>query len=248
MTPISLRPSTFVEGGAVPVDMNLLWKECRFNVFDYTKKDGTVVASTCAARITFVADDGTEFEQQYSVGDLERFQPSDDGKTLVAVGSAEALSKSSNFYLLLNALINAGYPENKLDDDISTLDGLYAHHIGTPEPKRAGLKRTTTEEAVRERVISVPDQILRLPGEGKGKVKKADKSEGAGDEEAAIVDAIVIAKGLLKDADTTTRQKVAAAALRAKNKAAAGVVFEAEFEAALMASGLALDGEDITAV
>ena len=61
---ISLKPSEFTEGGAVPVDRNLIWKECRFNIFDYTKKDGTIVAQTTSARIKYIDDDGAESEQQ----------------------------------------------------------------------------------------------------------------------------------------------------------------------------------------
>src|SRR3990170_8564334 len=97
---VSIRPSNFVEGGAVPVDKNLLWKECRFNLFDYTRKSGEVVATTVAAKITYVDDDGTEYDQQYSVGDPERFMPSKDGKTLIATVEGSSLSKSSNFYIL----------------------------------------------------------------------------------------------------------------------------------------------------
>ena len=58
---VSIRPSEFVEGGAVPVDRNLIWKECRFANFDYTKKDGTVVASTVSAKIVYLDDEGTEY-------------------------------------------------------------------------------------------------------------------------------------------------------------------------------------------
>ena len=127
---VSIRPSEMVEGGAVPVDRNLTWEKCRFALFNYTKKDGTVVATTTAAEIHYKDDDGQESVQNYSVGDPERFIPSKDGKTIVAVGAAQALSKSSNFYLLMNNLISAGFPENRLDADISTLDGLYTFNIG----------------------------------------------------------------------------------------------------------------------
>ena len=72
MSGVGFKLSDFVEGGAVPVEKNLTWKEARFNKFDYTKKDGTVVASTCALRVIYVDDDGTETEQQYSAADLAR--------------------------------------------------------------------------------------------------------------------------------------------------------------------------------
>ena len=256
---VSIRPSNFVEGGAVPVDKNLTWKECRFNLFDYTKKDGTVVATTVAARIKYVDDDGVEYDQQYSAGDPERFTVSKDGKTLIAVTEGASLSKSSNFYILMNALINAGFPENRIPEDgnIGVLDGLYTHNIGIPEPKRSGLTRTAPAEGVRERVISVPDSILKLPWENKGKVgAKASPAKGkataapaeedAGD---AAADAIAIVTELVSNAEEgkpVTRQQVAAKAIRSKKPAVAKLVFQPGFATALTEAGFSIDGENIT--
>jgi len=246
---VSIRPSQFVEGGAVPVDRNLLWKECRFANFDYTKKDGTVVASTISAKITYQDDEGTEYTQHYSAGDQARFQPSADGKTLEALTASENLSKSSNYYVLMNALINAGFPENKLGEDISVLDGLYTHNIGIPEPKRSGLVRETAEGA-RERVISVPDSIIKLPWEGKaGKAAPAKKAAAPAEEDAgdAEADALAMVTEMLADADKVTRQQVATKAIRSKNQPVAKLVFSPKFAEVLAGNGFALDGEEISA-
>jgi len=247
---VSIRPSGFVEGGAVPVDRNLLWKECRFNLFDYVNKAGEVVATTVAARIKYVDDDGAEFEQQYSAGDPNRFQPSKDGKTLEAITSSESLSKSSNYYVLMNALINSGFPENKLGDDISVLDGLYTHNIGIPEPKRSGLVREVKEGA-RERVISVPDSVIKLPWENKGKgATKGKTVDVATDEDTgdADADALALVTEMLADADKVTRQQVATKAIRSKNQPVAKLVFSPKFAEVLLGAGFVLDGEEITAV
>jgi hypothetical protein len=248
---VSIRPSEFVEGGAVPVDRNLLWKECRFANFDYTKKDGTIVASTISAKIVYQDDEGTEYIQHYSAGDPARFAPSADGKTLEALTESANLSKSSNYYILMNALINAGFPENKLGDDISVLDGLYTHNIGIPEPKRSGLVREAPAEGARERVISVPDSIIKLPWEGKaGKAAPAKKAaapaaeEDAGDAEAA---ALAMVTEMLADADKVTRQQVATKAIKTKNQPVAKLVFSPKFAEVLTANGFALDGEEISA-
>jgi len=245
---VSLKPSEFVEGGAVPVDRNLTWKECRFNLFDYA---GKAPKPTTAGRVTYVDDDGQEFVQQYSVGDPERFMPSADGKTLVATGQAQNLSKSSNFYILLNALINAGFPENKLSEDISDLDGLYTYNIGLPEPKRSGLARQA-EEGARERVISVPSQIIRLPWEkSKGKtVAKTTASEEETDDGIAELAMAFVASHLDSD-NTTTRQKLAVAVFKDLAKdpnkdAIAGLIFKPEFAANLLVAGYKVDGESIS--
>lgn len=251
---VSLKPSEFVEGGAVPVDRNLTWKECRFAIFDYTKKDGTVVAQTTSARITYVDDDGTEFVQHYSVSAPDRFVPSKDGKELVAVGVAQSLSKSSNYYILMNALINAGFPENKIGEDISALDGLYTYNIGLPEPKRTGLVRQA-EEGARERVLSVPSQILRLPWEKKGgkvapkATKKADVEDAEGDDDAVTAKAVAFVEKNLVDGETT-RQKLAVAVFKQLAKdpdkdAVASLIFKPEFQVALLANGYTVAGEKI---
>jgi len=247
---VSIRPSEFVEGGAVPVDRNLLWGPCRFDIFDYTKKDGTVVATTVSAKIHYKDDEGTEYDQHYSAGDPARFQPSKDGKTLEALTASENLSKSSNYYILMNALINAGFPENRLGEDISVLDGLYTHNIGIPEPKRSGLVREQVEGA-RERVISVPDSIIKLPWEGKaGKAAPAKKAavadtadEDAGDTDA---DALAMVTEMLADADKVTRQQVATKAIRSKNQPVAKLVFSPRFSEVLTEAGFSLDGEEIS--
>ncbi len=252
MPGVSIRPSEFVEGGAVPVDQNLTWRECRFNLFDY----GGKAPVTCAARITYVSDEGQEFIQQYSVSDPERFLPSQDGKKLVSVGTAEALAKSSNFYILMNALINAGFPENKLseDGDVSVLDGLYTYNIGLPEPKRVGLARQAVEGA-REKVLSVPSQILRLPWEkGKGKAKGATAAEiveeAGGDIASLAVD--FIAKQIAQsESGSVERQELAVAVFKdlAKDEnkdAIATFIFSPACSAALLATGFKVEGESIS--
>jgi len=245
---VSIRPSDFVEGGVVPVDRNLIWEECRFELFEYKKKDGTVVATTTAARISYKDDEGRDYVQQYSASDPERFLPSDDGKTLVPQGDATTLNLSCNFYLLLNSLVSAGFPEDKLTDDISVLDGLYTHNIGVPEPKRAGLARVAAEGA-RERILSVPDQILKLPWEGKKGAKPAAKAKSAaaeGNGEDATAAAVAIAAALLEGSDSVTLQQVAAQAIRDKKQPAAQIVFKDEFQVALIEAGMVLEDKEIT--
>ena len=251
---ISLKPSEFVEGGVVPVDRNLLWTKCRFTIFEYKKRDGTVVATTTSAEIDYKDDDGQEYKQNYSVGDPERFIPSQDGKTLIAVGSAEALSKSSNFYLLLNALVNAGFPENKLEEDISSLDGLYTYNIGMPEPKRSGLVRQA-EEGARERSISVPSQVLRLPWEkGKGATKAApataDKEAEEADEDVVKQAIEFVGKNLVDG--KVTRQQLAVAVFKdlandPNKDAIATLIFTPAFgNEILPKNGYLLTGEEIS--
>lgn len=253
---VSIRPSEAVEGGLVPADRNLLWKNPHFEKVQYIQKDGTPTldkdgnpVETIAGIIDLVDDEGTTYNQRYSVGDPKRFTIENGGKTLGPDGVT--ISKSCNFYHLMNATVNAGFPENKLTDDFSQLDGLYAHHIAIPEPTRTGLVREA-KEGQRPRVLSVPDSIIKLPWEGKGKTAPAASAkkaaapvaEDAGNAEA---DALAMVVEMLSTADKVTRQQVATKAIRSKNQAVAKLVFTPKFAEVLTGAGFSLDGENITA-
>ncbi len=256
---VSIDPESFVEGGAVPVDRNLLWTDCSFVRFQYTKKDGSVSLDANgepieipAARIVYKDDDGAEFVQHYSAGDLSRFEPSKDGKSLIPVGGAQALSKSSNYYILMNALVNAGFPKNKLGSDISILNNLYAFHIGATEPTRTGLVREPAAAGARPKTLSVPSQILKLPWENKaaGKTAAGAKGKAPVEETGAedvVADAVALVTEALANADSVTRQVLSSRAIRAKKKEVATLLFKAEFDAALTEAGFVRDGETITA-
>jgi len=257
MSPLSMNPKTFAEGGAVPVDRNLTWVECRFNLFDYTTKSGEIVATTVAAAIKYVDDDKNEYTQQYSVGDPARFTVSEDGKTLESDATP---SKSSNFYLLINALFNCGAPETILDaGDISVLDGLKTHNIGLPEPKRSGLARTPAVEGqpVRERVISVPDQIITAPWDkaGKGKTTGKGKAAAAGNGDADEVNiepaTLAFVATVIGAGDTITRQALAQRMFKDLAKdpnrdAIAKFIFKPEFTVTMLSNGYDVDGDNIS--
>ena len=255
----SLKPSTFVAGGVVPVDQNLLWTKCRWGNFDYTKKDGTVVATTFAALIKVKNDAGEEYDLTYSAGDPAKWSATEDGKKPVNADNPDAsFSSSSNFFLLMNNLVSAGFPENRLPDDgdISKLEGLYAYHIGLTEPKRQGLTGAEPRADGRERVISVPSKVLKLPGD-KATTKAAPKtgSKATATESSADVNDKLgkfVAEQVTAAGGTITRQKVATALFKTYAKdpdkdAMAGLIFKPEFQVVLLANGLSLDGENITA-
>lgn len=242
---VSLRPSEMVEGGAVPVDQNLTWERCRFELFSYTGKDGVAKGPpTVAFHASYRNDEGTEYEQYYSVGSPERFQPSKDGKILIPVTESQALSKSSNFAVLMSNLVSAGFPEDRIGEDISVLDGLYTFNIGIPEPKRVGLERAPAEGA-RPKILSVPSQIIKLPWEKKAAGKS--RAAGAGDpaEEAAK-----LVVEIMGDTESISRAKAAARfpgklAGNPNAEAISEALFGDEIEQALAKKGLILDGENI---
>jgi len=257
---ISIRPSEMVDSGGAPIDRNMVIKDAKFVIFQYTKKDGSPAlkpdgspAKTTAAQFILVDDDGNENEQNYSAGDPERFVPSSDGKTLVSVSGAENISKSCNFHVLMNALVNAGYPENKLDDDVSTLAGLYAYWIGVPEPKRPGLARTAEQEA-RTRVIPVPSVIHKMPWEkakAGTKVPATGAPKTAGPEGDVLARTVEFVGKVVDESGSATRQDLAARiftdlAKDPERDAIATAMFSPAIQAALLAAGFTVDGETIS--
>lgn len=254
----SIRPSEMVEGGAVPVDQNLTVKQARFALYDYNGK----APQTCAALLALVNDDGQEFIQAYSVADPSRFIPSEDGKTLIARGEAQDLNKSSNFFILMTEFVNAGFPENRLGEDISVLDGYYGFWTGKPEPKRAGLNRPAPADGsvAREKVLSVPSKTLHLPWEkklaGKAPATKSTVPASVAKAQAADVDTVALAidfvKKTIKDGETMTRQALASRVFKDLAKDpnkndVAGAIFKLTPEDYITA-GYTLDGDNVTRI
>lgn len=220
----SLRAGDFVDALPIPVDGNFEWKECRFALFDYTKKTGEVVATTTAARVTYQNKAGEEFVQHYSVGDPQRVTPSKDGLSLVLLGDNQNLNKSSNFFVLMKALEDAGLPEDFLADDFSALEGMVTHNIGVPEPKREGLARAESATPGRVRILPVPDEIVTMPGGmkkgGKTSAKKAESSEDL------VAEAMTMLAELTADGKGVTRKELASHAIKDKRAPVATMAFK----------------------
>ncbi|MCK5608607.1 hypothetical protein KAR91_42385 [Candidatus Pacearchaeota archaeon] len=185
---VSLNPENFIEGGGLIDDVDVVLEENRFEMFDYQGKANP----TPCLKITMECEDIDDpMEQYYSMGSANDWIPSEDGTQLVAVGKATNIRLSSNGGIFLKALIDAGYPAEDLGDDISTLDGLQAHVIQIPAPKR-GMKKSKEQEEREERfgppTILVVSEIVALPGEKKkpkGAPKKAAGKKATGKGKAA---------------------------------------------------------------
>lgn len=151
-----LNPETFVEGGGLIDDIDVVLKKNEFVLYDY---NGTVTPATPALRILMTDDSGTEYEQMYSIGKAEDWLPSEDGKQLLAVGKAEFIRASANGGILLKSLVDAGFPAEKLGDDISVLDGTVAHVMRVPAPV-SGNKKQTPKQKEREEKYGPPTILV----------------------------------------------------------------------------------------
>lgn len=205
---ISLNPSDMTEGGLLD-DFTATWTKVSFEMFDYQGKSQPAPA----LKVTMTMEDGETAEQYWSVGSSKDWIPSKDGKQLVAVGSATGLRKSSNAAILLLSLVNAGFPGEKIGNDASVFEGMVAHHVRVPAPKREGLggpPRTDNQGRVREATILTVSEVKKLPWEAatgaadakpkaarkpKAAAAKAEESESSGggsDDVAAKATAFVM--------------------------------------------------------
>lgn len=174
MGKISLRPSTFAQGGGLIDDADVEIVRARFTI-GYGP-DSTVDATTLC--LTLKDTDDVEHFQYYSCGN--GFVPSETGddetrgKELTPVGDKTAPSGSSNMAMVINSLINAGMPEDLLDSgDISAIEGVKGHVNRIPAPKRQGIVRQG-KNADREQTVLVFTTVTGLPGEApKGKAGAA---------------------------------------------------------------------------
>jgi hypothetical protein len=173
----SLKPSEMTEGSGLLDDVTCTWKSCSFEMFDYQGKSPQPVPALKA--VLDPDDSGDETDQYWSMGNAKDWIPSDDGKRLVAVGSATTLKTSSNGAILLTSLVNAGFPEDKIGDDISVFEGMVAHMVRIPAPKRPGLKKRVREDGREfEDTVLTVGEIISLPWEKK-KAKGAPKGKAA---------------------------------------------------------------------
>ena len=175
--PVSFNPENFVEGGGLIGDVDATITSAKFEMFDY---GGAVPGGAPSLTVVCESELG-DFTERYSVGSKDDWMPSDSGKQLLALGGKKGLSASSKFALFIKHLVDAGFPGDKLGNDISVLDGLQAHFVRIPEPERPGVKKSA-KQTEREAKYGPPTMlivsaILSLPGEKK-KPAGAPKASG----------------------------------------------------------------------
>lgn len=164
---VSLRPSTFAAGGGLVDDADLTVKCARFEMNDYGGKSDS--GPQCVLKLTVADDEGAEFEQLYSTG--QGFVPNEDadpdksGVEILPIGNKTAPSGSSNFALLINSVVNQGFPEDLLDSgSIAVLEGLKGHWNQVAQPKRANLP-TRPGQNDRPKTTLLLTSLISLPGE-----------------------------------------------------------------------------------
>lgn len=178
---ISMRPSTFTEGGGLLDDVDVIVKEAAFCKFDY---NGQVNPAIPALYLSVTDRNGADHDQYFAAGNWSDFTASEDGKKesdqgpyLVKnpKGQKEGVNASSNFGLFIASLVNCGFPEDKLDSaDARVFIGLDCH-LTRRTVKRGGLVRTG-KNAERGYTVLEVTKIHKLPWEAGGAKPAAVKA------------------------------------------------------------------------
>jgi len=157
MEGVSLRPSDAQAGGFLD-DADVTAKTLRFVLWDY----GGKAPMSIALKVDMEDDEGKIHEQYYSAGDPTKMQPGTDGKAIVPIAGATGLNVNTNAVAFISSLVNAGFPEDKIGNDISVFDGIGVHVNQVAQPKRPGLKKPEMGEPKTYLLVT---KINRLPWE-----------------------------------------------------------------------------------
>ena len=257
---VSMNPESFEEGGGAIPSGNLLVKEARYEIFNY----GGRAPATFAAKLVMLDDANQEYTQYYSGGDPGIFQPSPDGKYAIPQGMTKSFRSSSNIALLFTEAVNAGFPQNRIEGDISVFDGWYVEFKEKAQPDRPGLASSAPIDGTpaRKRTITLPVRTINLPGEASTRAAAggAPPTSTVGAPAAPTADpATLNAEGLnvvktaiANNGGTSTQRADLSQVIFTSyagnpiKDALLSHIFQAEFLSHLAVSGFAVSGETIT--
>lgn len=215
-------PEGFAVGTGLLDDADVVLKEVGFQHFDYNGKG----KATTALRVLMEDAEGKSHEQYYSVGDPQKFAPSDDGSKVLLTGTATGINSASNFAQFAKSLINAGVPRTLLQtDDIRVIAGLKIHVNAVAQKGKDGAVQKN--DAGYDRTLLLATKLIALPGEkpaaGKGKAgSKATAAPAAAEAPSeAIADKVVqyVAQVAKASGGSVARSKVSALVFQAAMKA-----------------------------
>lgn len=173
----SFDPETFVAGGGLLDDADVIVRNPRFASFTYP---GT--SSTTTALMTDLEDaEGKLHEQPYSVGDPQKFAASEDGQKVLLTGTATSINAKSNFAEFAKSLVNAGVPRTLLQqasvEGVKVLDGLRIHVVAQVQKDKSG--NAIKNSKGYDRTLLLATKLIALPGE-QPKANQAASKPAAG--------------------------------------------------------------------
>ena len=187
---VDLRPDSFTEGGGLIDDFDGTIADIRFIMTDY---DGKMVDAVPVAKVVYTVDGDEVGTDLLSVGGKDDFVPNDSGMGLVKLKSRDSLTKTSKFGMFMAAIVESGFPLNKMDsDDISYLVSTNGHFL-----RKVVEYKGLVKKGDRDSTVLLCTKINMLPWDaekgGKGKKGKSGKVDaGLADDVAEIVQSILV--------------------------------------------------------
>ena len=240
MAPMSLKPSEASEGGAFPRGY-LSVTTAKFGEYHYMTKDGQGNPTptldenkkpiiSMAAIITLENDTGDQFEQVYSIGRPDRYTVSADGQVL----EGSALSNKCHFYRLMTEVVNQGYPEGNIKENLSeTFVGMSAYW---------------DEVENGQRTLILPVRELTPPGANGTAPAAAPAAPAPAAAPDMVAKAVELVQAGIATDGSITRQALGQSAFgqnldNASQMALMNVIFDESLVTALAAVGVKLEGE-----
>ncbi len=182
---VSIKPSDAVKGGFLLIDdEDVVIVGSHICMFDYQGTQPAVPVHEIIFKRENVddGDQGEEVHENYSIGNASQWAPSEDGKEIIPIGKAKGLNDNCKFMIFMSNLVNAGFPEDRLGNDVSAIINIRCHVNRIAGPK---VKDKKTGEDRKESTVLVVTKIHQLPweedkGGNKGKGKGKGKAAGTG--------------------------------------------------------------------
>lgn len=185
---ISFNPADAAVGGVLnDVDATIVKSE--IVSYDFNGKTDDGEPRTCWA-ITYKQDE-SESDDDVSVdyitlGKLDQFTASPDGKRAVPVGSKTQLHKNSKAMMYARSLIENGFPANQLGMDVSVIAGLHVHLSAIVIPGFKGKDGVQTKDGKVTLVTKIHDKPAANAGKGKKAAPAAAKTNGTATAAASV--------------------------------------------------------------
>jgi len=156
---VSGNPDTFVSGGLIN-DIDVTITDAGTTTWDM---NGAVDPSTPFFVAELTDENGNQHAQYWSNGQPSDWQPDELGEGFVSPSGKTVLNNSSNFAMLLQSLVEAGFPKEQFDDgNFKVIIGTKCHVI-QKALERQGLIRTG-KNASRPSTVLLVSKIYSLPG------------------------------------------------------------------------------------
>jgi len=224
VVPIKCGVKDLVAGGALPQGY-YLFENVRTGIAKYMSGEKAPALMADLVPVNEAGEKVGEARHQFwSAGHIDRIVPlkdgevADEGTGFGAINGASGISDNANYSIFMQKLVEAGMPEDFVEDDVTVLEGLVGLIVQTAAPDRPGIRASSAttkekEETKRPQVIYVVGEVRVAPWEEeeeKPAAKPAAKKAAAPAKKAAKIDPIeVLQEGLtaLLDGKDASKKK-----------------------------------------